>query len=283
MAITTITDLNSLYNLIYEDALFVAREMNIMTNLVRNFSAQGYMARKGSIRPQITAQAKAEGIDFQNPTSFGSTLKYTLTPGVVMAQALLTDEDVQTDPSGAQQDAASELGAAIATKIDVDLVTLFQSFTTTKSAGSSALKISEVAAAISVLRKQSAPNPLYVVLHPYGWFDVWTELGQPAATYSFLGDMANQALNDFFVGSWMSATWFTSANIPTYSTADAYSAVFNPQALGFDTREAPTLEPERDASRKATELNMSAGYAVGILRQEFGAALIHDITEPTGA
>ena len=58
------------------------------------------------------AQAKAEGVDFQNPTTFGLTSKYTLTPGVVMAQALLTDEDVQTDPSGASQDAAQELGAA---------------------------------------------------------------------------------------------------------------------------------------------------------------------------
>ena len=282
MAITTVSDLNSLYNSIYDDALFVAREANIMTGLVRNFSANGYMARKISIRPQITAQVKAEGVDFQNPTTFGRTLKATLTPAVVMAQAILTDEDVQTDPDNARQDAAQELGMAIATKIDVDLVTLFQSFTETKSAGSSALTISEVAAAISVLRYNSAPNPLYVVLHPYGWYDVWVELGQPASQKAFLGDVANEALNSFFVGSWLSATWFTSANIPTYSTSDAYSAVFNPQALGFDSREAPTMEPERDASRKATELNMSAGYAVGIIRQEFGAALIHDITEPTG-
>ncbi len=282
MTITTVSDLNSLYNLIYDDALFVARESNIMTGLVRNFSASGYMARKVSIRPQITAQVKAEGIDFQNPTTFGRTVKATLTPAVVMAQAILTDEDVQTDPDNARQDAAQELGLAIATKIDVDLVTLFQSFTETKSSGSSAITIAEVAAAISVLRYNSSPNPLYVVMHPYGWYDIWVELGQPASQKAFLGDVANEALNSFFVGNWMSATWFTSANIPTYSTADAYSAVFNPQALGFDSREAPTMEPERDASRKATELNMSAGYAVGIIRQEFGAALIHDITEPTG-
>ncbi len=282
MAITTVSDLNSLYNSIYDDALFVAREANIMTGLVRNFSATGYMARKISTRPQITAQVKAEGVDFQNPTTFGRTLKATLTPQVVMAQAILTDEDVQTDPDNARQDAAQELGMAIATKIDVDLVTLFQSFTETKSAGSSALTISEVAAAISVLRYNITPNPLYVVLHPYGWYDVWVELGQTASQKAFLGDVANEALNSFFVGSWLSATWFVSANIPTYSTADAYSAVFNPQALGFDSRESPTMEPERDASRKATELNMSAGYATGIIRQEFGAALIHDITEPTG-
>lgn len=281
MAITTVADLNSLYNLIYEDSLFVARETNLMTGLVRNFSATGYMARKLSIRPTITAQAKAEGVDFQNPTTFGKSLKATLTPGVVMAQALLTDEDVQTDPDNARTDAAQELGGAIATKIDVDLVTLFASLTTEKAAANAALTIAKCAAAISVLRNQLAPNPLYFVLHPYGWHDVWTELGQPASQKAFLGDLANQALNSFFVGGWLSATWFTSANIDVDASDDAVSSVFNTQSLGFDTRESPMMEPERDASRKATELNMSAGYAVGILRNEYAVKLTHDATEPT--
>jgi hypothetical protein len=198
-----------------------------------------------------------------------------------MAQALLTDEDVQTDPDNARTDAAQELGGAIATKIDVDLVTLFASLTTEKAAANAALTIAKCAAAISVLRNQLAPNPLYFVLHPYGWHDVWTELGQPASQKAFLGDLANQALNSFFVGGWLSATWFTSANIDVDASDDAVSSVFNTQSLGFDTRESPMMEPERDASRKATELNMSAGYAVGILRNEYAVKLTHDATEPT--
>lgn len=281
MAITKISDLNSLYNLIYEDALFVAREMNLMVNLVRNFSATGYMARKGTIRPQISAETKAEGDDFQNPTTFGQTLKYTLTPSVIFAQVLLTDEDVQTDKDSAVQDASQELGGAIATKIDVDLVTLFSSLSTGKGSAGNSLTISNIAAAVSVLRNAKAPAPLYIVLHPYGWHDIWTLLGQPAATYPFLGDLANQALKDFYVGNWLNAQWFISANISVDSEDDAVGAVFHRSSIGFDSREAPVLEPERDASRKATELNMSAGYAVGILRDEYGVKLTHDATEPT--
>lgn len=280
MAITKVEDLNSLYNLIYEDALFVARETNVMVSLVRNYSATGYMARKVGIRPQITAKVKAEGVDFQNAELFGKDLKATLTPQVVMAQTLLTDEDVQTDPGNARQDAAQELGGSIATKIDVDLVTLFSSLTKDKGASGAALSISKCAAAVSVLRNNKSPNPLYFVLHPYGWHDVWTELGQPASQKAFLGDAANEALRSFFVGSWLTATWFVSANIPVSATPNAVSAVFNPQSIGFDTREAPMLEPERDASRKAVELNMSAGYAVGIIRTEYAVALTHDATEP---
>lgn len=280
MAITKVEDLNSLFNTIYEDALFVAREVNIMVSLVRNFSATGYMSRKLGIRPQVEAQTKPEGVDFQAGETFGKSLKATLTPAVVMAQAILTDENIQTDPDSATQDAAQELGGSVATKIDKDLVGLFSSLTSGKGTAGSTLTISNCAAGVSVLRTGLAPSPLYFVLHPYGWHDVWTELGQPAATKAFLGDFANEALKSFFVGSWLNATWFTSANISIDSSDDAVGAVFNPQSLGFDTREDPYMEPERDASAKVWELNMAAGYAVGILRQEWAVKLTHDATEP---
>lgn len=282
MAISKIEDLNSLYNDIYEDALFVAREMNVMVGLVRNFAATGYMARKIGIRPEVVAQTKPEGVDFQVNTLFDKQLKATLTPGVIMAQTLLTDEAIATDPDGARQDAAQELGSAIATKIDVDLVTLFASLSATKGTANAALSTAKVAAAISKLRTESAPSPLYVVLHPYGWHDIWTELGQPAATYAFLGEVANQALRDFYVGNWINANWFISSNIAIDTNTDAIGGVFNPGALGFDSREEPVMEPDRKPSQKAVQLNMSAGYAVGIIRQEFGVGLIHDATEPTG-
>lgn len=282
MAITTTDDLNGLYNTIFDDAMFVARESNIMVGLVRRFNATGYMQRKGSIRPQATAVEKPEGVDFSNPTTGGLSLKYTLTPSVKMAQYLLTDEAMKTDPNNAMQDAAQELGGSIATKIDVDLVTLFASLTTGKGTANTALTIAKCAAAISVLRNAKTPNPLYFVLHPYGWHDVWVELGQPAANQAFLGEIANQALRSFFVGAFLAANWFTSANISVDSNADAVGGCFSPQALGFDEREAPTMEPDRDPSRKATELNMSAGYAAGILRDEYGVKITHDATEPTG-
>jgi hypothetical protein len=163
----------------------------------------------------------------------------------------------------------------------VDILADFASFTTDKGAAGASLSLAKCAASLAVLRKNLAPNPLYFVLHPYGWYDVWTELGQPAAQKALLGDVANRALMDFYVGSWLAATWFTSANITVDGSDDAVSAVFNPQALGFDSREAPTMEPERDASRKATELNMSASYATGVIRTEFGIKLTHDATEPT--
>jgi len=282
MALSTVTSLNSLFNSIFEDALFVARESNMMTSLVTNYSARGWMARKVSVYPEISAEAVGEGVDYSNATEFTKTVLATLTPGEVMAQVILTDRRIETDPDDAQRDASQELGNAVATKIDTDIVGLFSSFSTDKGAGAgSSATIATFAAGISVLRNAKTPNPIYVVLHPYHWHDIWVELGQPAATKVLLGEVANRALMDFFVGQWINAQWFVNANIAVDASADAVSAIFSPQALAFDSRKAPMLEPERDASLRAWELNISAGYAYAIRRDTFGVAYTADATEPT--
>ena len=280
MAVSKVSDLNSLFNTIYERSLFVAREMNLMSGLVTQASATGFMNRVIPIRTQVSAVTKAEGVDFVNPTTFGKSALATITPAVKMAQVILTDEQIATDPESARDDAVTELSAAIATKIDVDIASDFTSFTTDKGDGAGqAATLDNVATGIAVLRKNLAMNPIYFVLHPYAWMDIWRLLGQPAATYMLLGDVANEALRSFYVGNWVGIQWFTSVNVPTSST-DAIGAIFNREALIFDSREAPTLEPERDASLKGYELNISAAYGHGVRRNVFGVKFTTDITEP---
>ncbi len=168
MAISTTTSMNGLFNTIYEDALFVAREANIMTNLVRNFRAMGWAARTLGIYPTLSAESVGEGVDYSNSTEFTKTALATLTPGEVITQVVLTDRRLDTDPDNARVDAAQEMGNAIATKIDTDLAGTFPSFTTDKGdgAGNSAT-IANFASAISVLRNGSTPMPIYAVVHPY--------------------------------------------------------------------------------------------------------------------
>lgn len=173
MAVSTISDLNSLFNEIFEDSMFIVREQNIMTMLVRTFSAMGWQDRKFSIRPEVTAVTVGEGVDFSGATTWGKTLLATFTPAEIIDQVILTDRQIDTDPDSARQDAAFEMGNAITTKIDVDLCSTFDDFTTDKGAGAgSAATISSAAAAISVLRNKKIPNPLYAVWHPYHWHNL---------------------------------------------------------------------------------------------------------------
>jgi len=281
MAYSKVSDLNSLFNSIYEDTLFVAREQVLMTNLVTNYSARGWMTRYLPIYPEISAESVAEAEDYANPTTWTKTEHASLSPGEIICQVVLTDRRIETDPEDARRDATLEMGNAIATKIDVDLVTDFASFTDSIGSSGTALTINKMAAGITQLRAAYCPNPIYTVIHPYGWHDIWDELGTPASSYAFLGDRANEALRSFFVGNWLNIAWFISGNITVDSTPNAKGGLFNPQALAFDTRKAPLLEPERDASLRAWELNLSAGYAHGVRRTAFGRYVYHDATEPT--
>jgi len=220
-------------------------------------------------------------VDDTKATEMSKTTLATLTPIEIMAQVILTDRRIDTDPDDARSDAATELGNAIATKIDTDLATDMASFTNSKGPGAgSSANLADFAVSMSVLRNAKTPNPIYIVLHPYHWHDIWIELGQPG-TNMFLGDVANQAVRDFFVGSWLNAQWFVNANISVDASDDATSGVFNPGALAFDSRKPPTLEFERDASLRGWELNMSAGYAHGVRRAAFGVKYIAGAAEPS--
>lgn len=284
MAVTQVSDLTSLFNTIYERALFVAREANLMTSLVTNVSATGWMTRKFPIRPQVSAVSVGETEDFNSPTTFGTSNQATLTPGEIAAQVVLTDQDQETDPSGARMDAERELGMAVATKIDVDLLGLFSSFTTDKGTGAgNAATFAAFAAGVSVVNnvtKRSDGNAV-AVLHPYTWHDIWLELGKPAATYPNLDQVTVQALQDYYVTSLLGGVRiFTSSNISTDASDDAISGIFTRSAIYLDTRRPMRMEPERDASARAWELNVNAGYAYGLVRSTYGVKFTNDVTAP---
>lgn len=282
MAVSTSSNLNSLFNTIFEDALFVAREMNMMTQLVTVYNGTGYAARKISQWATLSAENVTEGVDYANAQTFSKSALATLTPGEVMAQSILTDVMYETDPEDTRRSCAQELGNAMATKIDTDIVSVFSSLASDVGPGAgSAATLAKFGVGASILRNSKVPNPIYAVLHPYHWHDIWVELGQPAATYQFLGEVANQALRDFFVGRFLNFDWYVNANISVDGSDDAISGIFNSQALVFDSRKAPTLEPERDASLRAWELNLVGGYAYGVRRSTFGVYYTADAATPS--
>lgn len=282
MAITQYTSISSFINTIYEMSVLVAREGGLMPGLVSNYSAQGWMTRSFSTRPEVSYESVSDAVDYSNPTTFGKSSVGTLTPGEVIAQFILTDQNVESDPDGARNQAAQELGEAAAKKVDTDLLTVFSSFSTDTGTANSSFSITILADAMANLRAAYAPaNQLRAVLHPYHWHDVWIEMGVPAATYPNKDVMTASALNAYFMGNFLGIPIYTSANIAVDSSDDAISGVFAPQAIALDTRRAYRLEPERDASLRAWELNATMGYAYGLgERPAWGVAITSDATAP---
>lgn len=82
-------------------------------------------------------------------------------------------------------------------------------------------------------------------------------------------------MRQWYVGTVAGVDVFVSGNVYK-SGNDAYGAFFNPNALALDIRRDLRLEPERDASKRAWELNMTALYAHGVWRPAFGVQVISD-------
>jgi hypothetical protein len=80
----------------------------------------------------------------------------------------------------------------------------------------------------------------------------------------------------------------TFMGVPIYQTFQApdgsddfKGAIFPQDALAIDWRRAIRIEPERKASRRGTQYNMSAVYAHGVWRPALGVQMLFDATAPT--
>jgi hypothetical protein len=282
MAFTQVSDIQSPTDFIqkvYEDALFVARESNLMSGLVTNYTGQGVAPRVSSEYSSATISAVNDDDDLSSQ-SFKPTVLSTLTPAEVGAQYLITDQRLESDPMGVQQAAALELGSAMATKIETDLVGGFAGFTGgTAGTSGSVLTWGRFFAAVAQLRAQNAPGPYYAVLHPYQIHDLAKEAA-PAGTNMNAPSFGDEVMRNRYFGMAAGCMIFESSNIAAGTASVA--GIFSPMALALDIRRAPRLEPERDASRRATELNLSAVYAHGVWRPKFGVKLISTTnTAPT--
>lgn len=281
-AFTQVSDIQSptdYIQKIYEDAMFVAREQTLLTSLVTNYSGQGIAPRVSSEYSTASIAAVNDDDDLTSQ-SFKPTVLSTLTPAEVGAQYLITDQRMESDPMPVMQAAAQELGFAMATKVDTDITGDFASFTGgTAGVAGSVLTWGRLFAAVAQLRAQNAPGPYYAVLHPYQIHDLAKE-SAPAGSSMNAPDFGDAVMLNRFFSRAAGCSIFESSNIAA-GTASV-GGVFSPMALAFDTRRAARIEPERDASRRATELNLSMVYAHGVWRPKFGVKVISTTnTAPT--
>lgn len=283
VGLTDVAGLNDYFNNIYEDAVFVARDQSLATRLVRVFrDGRGDQTRSVTTYPEITPTTVNEGDDFSAPTSFDKTLLSTLTPAEYMAQVIITDRRLETDPQNTRQDAALELGMAFAKYIDTQIFSNFASLTggTLGSLGGTMLW-GYLLAAEARLRDANVPRPHYAVLHPYAWHDLAT-VASVSATVTNAPAFQDEVMRRYYVANAAGLDGiFISSNLTESGGTGAYSAVFNPNAIAYDPRRDVRIEPERDASKRAWELNATVLFAHGVWRPAWGITVAHDITAPT--
>ncbi len=279
------SDISAFVNTIFEGALLIARDQNIMTQLVTVFGERtGLAPRQNSQYGGATINTIAETDDLVGQAFTPASIA-TLTPTEAGAQYFLTDSRVESDPFSVRSDAQQDLGEAVGTKIDVDLCGVFSSFTggtVGAAAGTTVITWGHVFAAEAILRNQKAPYPYACVLHPYQWQPLAKAASVASSGRTNAADSLMEAVNSsFFVKQAGGISIFVSANIANTAATTTHAGMFSRAAIGWDIRRAPRLEPQRDASRRGWELNMSTVYAAAKWRPLFGVDMLFDATAPS--
>jgi hypothetical protein len=274
---------------IQEDAILLERHMNLMGGLVKTYrDASGLNDRKSYQYNQASIRQVAETDDLTSQAFTPAHLS-TLTPYEYGAQFFITDSRIEGDsPDDIRNDGSLELGLAMASKVEADLLGLFGSLTggTINMGTGTALTWGGLAAAIARARVscKSQAMPLAAVLHEYQYY----ALGKAASIAGTSNAITNNEafvdpiLRKWYRGDFAGAAIFVTTNDAMVSGNNATGAVFARDAIAIDWRRAPRLEPERDASRRGYELNLSAVYAKGVWRPTFGIQVISDAQAPTG-
>lgn len=274
MAATTSSTLDDLFVNIIAQARFTAEEQSLLRNLVTvyNIEAEAGMTVQVPKYPAIAAADLTEGTDMTSTTV--STSSVSITAGEVGSQVFLTDVAARGAGNPADE-LGTVLGNAIATKMDQDIIGLFDGFSSSLGAAAQEITAADIFKAAAMLRANKAPGQYVAVLHPYQAYQLKANLTNTFANPN-AGVVQNEVMQRSFVGSLAGVDIYESANITVDGSDDAKGAVFAPEALAVAMVQDFKLEPERDASNRGFELNATAVYGVGELDDDYGVEMLFD-------
>lgn len=274
MAATTSTTLDDLFANIILQARFTAEEESLMLGLVTRYDIGDQAGKTVQVPkyPAITAGDLTEGDDMSSSTV--STTSQTITVSEVGAQVVLTDLAAMGAGNPAEE-LGTVLGNAIATKIDKDLIALFDGFSTSLGSAGTEITVADLMKAAATLKNNKARGQMAAVVHPFHAYQLKANL-----TNTFVnpngGDLQNDAMRNAFVGQIGGIDIYESSNLTIDGSDDAKGAVFVPEALAIAMKRDFNLETQRDASLRAFELNATAIYGVGELDDDYGVELLFD-------
>lgn len=276
---TTSSTLAALYTTIQQTALFTMQEKAFMRPLIRNYNLVGQPGKAAhvGIYPTISTASitSGEGTDASNIAITATDKTFTATEIAALATLTDTARDSAADDTAAS--IGRVLGETLARKVDEDIAALFSGFSGTVGGSGTELTPDDILAAIATLRNSSVTGPYVGVFHPYQTYNLRKVLANAgAATVPSLSNAGNEVLTNGYIGRLFGVDIFESAVVTGTSGAAYVGAVMHPDALAFCLKKDLTLETERDASLRATEIVASMTYAVGELFDAHGVKIITD-------
>jgi len=267
---TTSTTLDDLFVNIVAQARFTAEEQSLMMGLVTKYNIAGQAGKTIQVPkyPAVTAADLTEGTAPSDTDV--STSSVAVTVAEVGNSVLLTDLAAMGAGNPADE-LGTVLGNAIATKIDKDLIELFDGFSTSIGGATTEFTAEHIFKAVATLRNRGVTGSLACVVNPLAAYNMKANLTNTFANPNG-GDVQNAAMRNGYVGSIAGVDVYESSNVAIASDASK-GAVFAPEALAIAIKSEFNLETQRNATRRGTELVATAIYGVAELDDDYGVEL----------
>lgn len=284
--IPTTGQLEDAQNIVLGSARFTQEHNAPMRNLVEHHQLeQGAKQMTIPKVGQMTADDLTSGVDMETSQDIGMTV-VDLTVGEVGLLVILDDTLVvqANDPLIAV--VGVQMGDAMARKENRDLLALLSALNggTTLGADNTDLTARNAGSCIAFARANKFPGPIAFVHHPNAIFALTSSLAPVGATASVQvpTGFSQDLLSDFFSIRLSGIPFFETGDIDVIgATASAFGGIFSKHALASLDSMAPRVEPQRDASMRATELNMVARYGVFEIDDTYGAPARYEIGAPS--
>ena len=169
---TTSSTISELYTEIVAEALFVASEKSLMRGLVKNYQIVGQgLSVEVPIYAVVSAAGVNEATDLSNTAINPSSV--TITASEIGIMTTLTDLGRNAASRNVAADIGKLFGEAIAKKIDVDLIALFDGFSKIVGGADVAFSAAKLFEATAELRNLGVPTQdLACVVHPFIAYDL---------------------------------------------------------------------------------------------------------------
>lgn len=289
MAITITTVMADTVPTVLESARFTQRFKAEMASMCWNIKKQLHDGSTINVPyfGTVVANNLVEGVDMAESQTMEDTL-VTITPGEVGCKIILTDKLVRDNKEDIKSAAGRILGDAMEYKRDSDLLGQLDDGTNSLGGGSTAT-LGQIAAGRAILAGNPvsaggpAPMPYVCVMHPYvtlDLVDVITPL-VPTATYTAPGSpFFDEIIKNYAIGKLFGMPIVEDGNISTSTCKGGIFSTGEGGAIILGTADEWSVEPERDGSLRATELNVVGEYGVGEYLAGWIVELYHDATTP---
>lgn len=174
---------------------------------------------------------------------------------------------------------ADQSGMALAEGIDKELIALFSDAAITQVVGAAGSDntVADIMKAAAQIRANKYTGPLFAVVNPLQAFGIKAAL-TATTSYQNATALGSAVLGQYYIGQVGGVTVLESGLVGIDANGDAVGAVFAPAAFGLAQRGGVSMEEQRNAAKRSTDVVLTAVAGAGILRPELAVQLIGDAT-----